>query len=54
MHKRLCNVYGSATVARSSVCRWGKSVTASETGNSALLDLRRSGRPLSAVSPEMF
>jgi len=54
MHQRLCSVYGSATVTRSSVGRWAKSVTASETGNSELRDLRRSGRPVTAVSPEMF
>jgi hypothetical protein len=32
IHKRLCNVYGSATVDRSTVGRWAKRATASETG----------------------
>jgi hypothetical protein len=51
-HKRLCSVYGSTTVDRSTAGRWAKSVTASETGKSELHDLPRSGRPVTDVSPE--
>jgi hypothetical protein len=54
IHKCLCIVYGSAEVERTTVGRWAIRVTASETGKPGLLDLPRSGRPFTAVSPEML
>jgi hypothetical protein len=44
IHKRLCEVYGSATVGRSTVGPWVERVTVSETRKSDLHDLPRSGR----------
>jgi hypothetical protein len=54
IHKRLCNVYGSATVDRSTAGRWAKRMTASETGTAEPHDLPRSGCPVTPVSPEML
>jgi hypothetical protein len=42
IHKRHCNVCGSATVNRSTVGRWTKRVTASETGRAEPHDLPHS------------
>jgi hypothetical protein len=54
IHKRLCNIYGSATVDGSTAGRWEKRKTASEPGKAGLHGLPRSGRPLIAVRPEML
>jgi hypothetical protein len=43
IRKRLCGVYGSAAVERSTVGRWAKRVTDSERGKAELHDLPRSG-----------
>jgi len=53
IYKSLCNVCGSAAVDTSTVGRWVKRVTASETGKAKLHDQPRSGRTLFAASPEM-
>jgi hypothetical protein len=39
VHIRLCTVYESATVNRSTASRWAKRVTSSETGTAELHDL---------------
>ena len=52
IHKRLCSVCGSAAVDRSTVCRWVKRVTASETGKAEIHDQPRSGHSVGTVSPE--
>ena len=54
IHKRLCAVYGSYAVDRSTVGRWAKRVKASEIAESDLNDLARSGRPATATSPDML
>jgi hypothetical protein len=53
-HKCLCIYYGSAMVDKSTVGRWIKRVTTSETGKTELHDLSCSGHPVIAVSPEML
>jgi hypothetical protein len=50
----LCNVCGSFMVDVSTVGHWVKRMTAFETGKLKLPDLPRSGRPVTAVSPEML
>jgi hypothetical protein len=45
IHKRLCAVYGSCAVDRSTVGRWVQTVKASESGETELHDRPRCGRP---------
>ena len=54
IYKHLCNIYGSATVDRSTVSHWEKSVTTSETGIAQLHHLPCSGLPVIAVCLEML
>jgi hypothetical protein len=54
IQKRLCNVYGSAVVNRSTVGHWAKKVTDSETEKAELCVLPCSGHRVTAVSPEML
>lgn len=54
IHKRLCKVYGTSAVDRSTVGRWARRVKASEGGAAELRDLPRSGRPPTAVTPDML
>ena len=51
IHKRLCAVYGSCAVDRSTVSRWAQRIKASENGHTELQDLPRSGRSATATSP---
>ena len=53
IHKRLCAVYGSCAVERSTVGRWVQRVKASGSGETELHDRLRSGRPATATSPDM-
>ena len=53
IHKRLCAVYGSCAVDRSTVGRWVQRVKASGSGETELHDRLRSGRPATATSPDM-
>lgn len=54
IHKRLCKVYGTSAVDRSTVGRWARRVAASEGGAAELQDLQRAGRPPMAVTPDML
>ena len=54
IHKRLCAVYGSCAVDRSTVGRWVRRVKASGRGETELRDRPRSGRPATATSPDML
>ena len=54
IHKRLCAVYGSCAVDRSTVGRWVQRVKASGSGETDLHDRPRSGRPATATSPDML
>jgi transposase len=54
IHKRLCAVYGSCAVDRSTAGRWVQRVKASESGETDLHDQPRSGRPATATSPDML
>ena len=54
IHKRLCAVYGSCAVDRSTVGRWVQRVKASGSGETELQDRPRSGRPATAISPDML
>lgn len=54
IHKRLCAVYGDCAVDRNPVGRWAKRVKASESLTTQLQDLPRSGRPVSATTPDML
>jgi hypothetical protein len=54
IHRRLSNVYGIAAVDRSTTGHWAKRATASETGKAEPHDLPHSGRPVTAVHPEML
>jgi transposase len=45
IHKRLCAVYGSCAVDRSTVGQWIKGVRASGSAETELRDLPRAGRP---------
>ena len=54
IHKSLRTVYTNAVVDRSSLGHWVKRVTASETEKVELRDLPNSGRPVTAISPEML
>ena len=54
IHKRLCAVYGSCAVNRSTVGRWVQRVKASESGETELHDRTRDGCPATATSPDML
>jgi transposase len=50
IHKRLCAVYGSSAVDRSTVGRWAERVKASGRAETELHD----GRPATACIPDML
>ena len=54
IHKRLCVVYGSCAVHRSTVGRCIQRVKASGSGETELHDRPRSGRPATSTSPDML
>jgi len=54
IHKRLCAVYGSCAVDRSTIGRWVQRVKASGSEETELHDRLRSGRPATATSPDML
>ena len=54
IHKRLCAVYGSCAVDRSTVGCWVQRVKTSESGETDLNDRPRSGHPATATSPDML
>ena len=54
IHKRLCAVYGSCAVDRSTVGCWVQRFKASGSGETELHDRLRSGRPATATSPDML
>jgi len=54
IHKRLCAVYGSFAVVRSTVGRWVQRVKGSGRGETELHDRPWSGRPTTATSPDML
>jgi len=54
IHKRLCAVYGSCAVDRSTTGRWVQRIKASGTGETQLHDRLQSGRPSTATSPDML
>jgi len=54
IHRSLCIVNTNAVVDKSTLDHWAKRVTASETEKVELFDLPHSGRPVTAVSPEML
>ena len=51
IHKRLCAVYGSCAVNRSTGGRWVQRIMASGSGETELHDRPRSGHPATATSP---
>jgi transposase len=53
IHKRLCAVYGSCAVDRSTVGRWAKRVKASGSAETELCDLPRADRPSTVNTPDM-
>ena len=54
IHKRLCDLYGSCAVDRSTVGRLVQRVKASGSGETGLHDRLQSGRPATATSPDML
>lgn len=54
IHKRLCDVYGSFAVDRSTVSRWVQRIKESGSGDTELLDRPRCGRPATATNAEML
>jgi transposase len=54
IRKRLCAVYGSYAVNRSTVEHWVQRVKASENGETELHGRPRSGRPATATSPDIL
>jgi len=54
IHKRLCAVYGSFSVDRSTAGRCVQRVKASESGETDLHDRPQSGCPATATSPDML
>ena len=54
IHKRLCVLYGSCAVDRSTVGRWVQRVKVSGSEETGLHDRPRSGRPATATSPDML
>jgi transposase len=53
IHKRLCAMYGSYAVDRSTAGRWAKRVKASGSAETELRDLPRADRPATANTPDM-
>jgi hypothetical protein len=54
IHKRLCVVYGSCAVDRSTVGRWAERVKVSGSAETQLCDLPRAGHPATANTPDML
>jgi transposase len=54
IHKRLCVVYGSYAVNRSTDGHWVQRVKALGSGETELHDRPRSGRPATATSPDIL
>jgi hypothetical protein len=54
IHKRLCAVYGSYAVDRSTVGQWAKRVKASGSAETELCDLLCAGCPTTANTPDML
>ena len=54
IHKRLCAVYGSYAVNRSTDGYWVRRVKASGSGEKELHDRPQSGRPATATSPDIL
>jgi transposase len=54
IHKRLCAVYGSCAVDRSTVGGWAKRVKVSGSAETELCDLPRAGHPATANTPDML
>jgi transposase len=54
IHKRLCTVYGSCAVDKSTVGRWAERVTPSGSVETELRDLPRDGRPSTANASYML
>jgi transposase len=54
IHKRLCAVYGSCAVKRSTTGHWVQRVKASRSAETELHDQPRSGRPATATSPDIL
>ncbi|PSN58134.1 hypothetical protein C0J52_01023 [Blattella germanica] len=54
IHKRLCKVYETSAVDRSTVGRWARQVAASKGGAAELKDLQWAGRPPMAVTPDIL
>jgi transposase len=54
IHKRLCAVYGSYEVNRSTVGRWTKRVKAPGSAETELRDFLRAGHPATANTPDML
>ena len=54
IHKRLCAVYGSCAVDRTTVGRWVERDKVSGSGETELYDRTRSGRPVTDTSPDML
>ena len=53
-HRRLCYVYGSCEVDRSTVSRWVQTIKDAGSGDSDLLDKPRCGRPATATNAEIL
>jgi hypothetical protein len=54
MHRRLCAVYGSCAIDRSTVGRWVQRVKVSGIGETELHDRPRYRRPATTISPDML
>jgi hypothetical protein len=54
IHKRLCAVYGSCAVDRSTAGWWAKQVKASGNAETELCDLPRASHPATANTPDML
>jgi hypothetical protein len=54
IHKRLCAVYGSCAVDRSTVGWRAKRVKVSRSAETEFRDLPRAGRPVTANIPDML
>ena len=54
IHKRLCAVYGSCAVDRSTTGCWVQRLKASGSGETELHDRPRSARPATATSPDIL
>jgi len=54
IHKRLCAVYGSYAVNRSTARHWVQRVKASGSGETELHGRPQSGHPATATSPDIL